>query len=456
MDTSHIHLLARRWETNQQGAGGRTGTRWAGVAVTKLTGLISVLCLFAPSAASASTQAPAVAAPAFAYRLSHAVTPLPDAVFQTVTPPDAVPYAFDAADTNEHPPPQLTLRLRLGPARDMSRSAACAAIVSVARGHDLPIVFFANLIWQESNFNPRDISRAGAQGIAQFMPETAVEFDLINPFEPIHALNVAARFLRVLHARFGNLGLAAAAYNAGPGRITNWLTKGTSLPNETRNYVLRITGKPASTWTGADVKSDPEVMLMPAKAPCPEVEEAAREQAKAVQVAKLIQSLARATEPPPPGADKPAEVVAGIADAKTEGRGHRMLVHLAKRDSRADEDKPRGSRKRLIANRGKDADDDEPRALRHLAKNGRDADEDKPRASHERLAKPGKDADDDDRKSRKRLAGHRKDLDDDERRSSRRHALHQDRDEPERKIRHASRHVWTRHAWNRRERFASR
>ena len=150
MDTSRRHLLARP-SRKQRGAGRRSiGACRERVALTRLTGLISLLCVFAPPTASAlSLQAPATAS-AFAYRLSHPVAPLPQAVFETVTPPDAVPYAFDAADTSEHPPPALTFALRLSAAGDMSRTATCAAIVSVARGHDLPVAFFANLIWQES------------------------------------------------------------------------------------------------------------------------------------------------------------------------------------------------------------------------------------------------------------------------------------------------------------------
>jgi hypothetical protein len=55
--------------------------------------------------------------------------------------------------------------------------------------------------------------------------------------------------------RFGNLGLAAAAYNAGPKRVSDWLRKKRRLPEETRNYVKAITGQPASSWAGSK-KSD--------------------------------------------------------------------------------------------------------------------------------------------------------------------------------------------------------
>ena len=60
------------------------------------------------------------------------------------------------------------------------------------------------------------VSAKGAQGIAQFMPRTADWRDLNNPFDVIAALKASASYLRDLQIRFGDLGLAAAAYNAGP------------------------------------------------------------------------------------------------------------------------------------------------------------------------------------------------------------------------------------------------
>src|SRR5205814_6611619 len=63
------------------------------------------------------------------------------------------------------------------------------------------------------------VSPKGAEGIAQFMPGTAAERGLANPFDPEQAIPHAARFLAELKRRFGNLGMAAAAYNAGPARV---------------------------------------------------------------------------------------------------------------------------------------------------------------------------------------------------------------------------------------------
>ena len=120
--------------------------------------------------------------------------------------------------------------------------------------------FFARVIWQESRFQADAIgpaTRSGqrAQGIAQFMPGTANERRLLDPFDPVQALPKSAEFLSELRDRFGNLGLAAAAYNAGPRRVQDWLDGTGAMPAETRNYVLAITGSSIEDWrAGAAVK----------------------------------------------------------------------------------------------------------------------------------------------------------------------------------------------------------
>ena len=85
--------------------------------------------------------------------------------------------------------------------------------------NDLPVEFLTRLIWQGSRFDARAVSRAGAQGIAQFMPGTAAEVGLANPFEVTEAVTKSAALLREFKQKFGNPGLAAAAYNAGPKRV---------------------------------------------------------------------------------------------------------------------------------------------------------------------------------------------------------------------------------------------
>jgi hypothetical protein len=126
--------------------------------------------------------------------------------------------------------------------------ALCRLIDASARRHGLPVEFFTRLIWQESSFRTGVVSPAGAQGVAQFMPGTAAERGLLDPFDPEQAIPKSAKLLRDHVNQFGNIGLAAAAYNGGPGRVTNWLADKGGLPEETRTYVYRITGRSAQFW----------------------------------------------------------------------------------------------------------------------------------------------------------------------------------------------------------------
>jgi hypothetical protein len=129
-------------------------------------------------------------------------------------------------------------------------------IESAANSNGLPVGFFTRLIWRESRFNPDavgPVTRSGqrAQGIAQFMPKTAAERNLPDPFNPVQALPKAASLLRDLREEFGNLGLAAAAYNAGPQRVHDWLAGSRTIPAETERYVFAITGRSVSEWAKA-------------------------------------------------------------------------------------------------------------------------------------------------------------------------------------------------------------
>jgi len=137
-----------------------------------------------------------------------------------------------------------------------AREAMCLMIESAARASGLPLEFFARVIWQESRFQPGavgPVTRSGerAQGIAQFMPGTASERRLLDPFDPVQALPKSAEFLDELRQQFGNLGLAAAAYNAGPRRVQEWIAGIGGMPQETRNYVVAITGSTVEEWAAA-------------------------------------------------------------------------------------------------------------------------------------------------------------------------------------------------------------
>jgi hypothetical protein len=149
---------------------------------------------------------------------------------------------------------EFDARARAEPSKgNQTQEALCLMVESAARAEDLPVDFFARVIWQESRFQvnavgPRTRSGPRAQGIAQFMPATARERALLDPFNPVQALPKAAEFLAELRKQFGNLGLAAAAYNAGPRRVQEWLAGTGGMPAETINYVLAITGRGIGQW----------------------------------------------------------------------------------------------------------------------------------------------------------------------------------------------------------------
>ncbi|WP_291844063.1 transglycosylase SLT domain-containing protein [Bradyrhizobium sp.] len=169
---------------------------------------------------------------------------------------DAKPATADAARPSvEEPaiPGQKPAEVARG---SDAREAMCLMIESAAKASGLPLEFFARVIWQESRFQPDavgPVTRNGqrAQGIAQFMPGTASERRLLDPFDPVQALPKSAEFLQELRDQFGNLGLAAAAYNAGPRRVQEWLAGTGYMPQETRSYVVAITGSTVEAWAAA-------------------------------------------------------------------------------------------------------------------------------------------------------------------------------------------------------------
>lgn len=187
---------------------------------------------------------------------------------------DSAPSADDgfdpaaALDDAEMPPPPPPLPPKPKPVVERSRAEICDTVTRSARLNNVPVPFFISLLFQESRFQPGVVSSAGAEGIAQFMPETSAEVGLKNPFDPAQAIPAAARLLGRLVQQFGNFGLAAAAYNAGPRRIQDWLTNKGKLPQETQGYVKTITGRAPETFTTA-AKGIP-AMKLPRRAPCQE------------------------------------------------------------------------------------------------------------------------------------------------------------------------------------------
>lgn len=219
--------------------------------------------LLPPAGASAEDTPPAAAGP------SHAEQPVSPPADKPAAPaePPAAPVAEKPVDQPAAAPAEKPAtpeeKSASAPAdkpadarESDTREAMCLMIESAARANDLPLEFFARVIWQESRFQADavgPVTRSGqrAQGIAQFMPGTASERGLLDPFNPVQALPKSAEFLSELRGQFGNLGLAAAAYNAGPRRIQEWLAGTGYMPQETRAYVYAITGSSVDDWATA-------------------------------------------------------------------------------------------------------------------------------------------------------------------------------------------------------------
>jgi hypothetical protein len=187
-----------------------------------------------------------------------------------VAPPEAPAVKDDSDEPKEPVKPTSLERAKAALAESdapvLSNDEVCTTLVEVARANALPVGFFTNLIWRESRFDHVAISRVGAMGIAQFMPDVAAAMRLDDAFDAREALPASGRLLRTLRARFANLGLIAAAYNAGPKRVLDWLAARANLPKETRDYVNLITGRSVEEWRNAKAKT--VVFDVPRQVPC--------------------------------------------------------------------------------------------------------------------------------------------------------------------------------------------
>jgi hypothetical protein len=115
-----------------------------------------------------------------------------------------------------------------------------AAIELAASRHNVDPSLVRAVIKVESNFNPNAVSRTGAMGLMQLMPQTARQLKVVNPFDPQQNVDAGVRHLKKLMENYGgDVKLTLAAYNAGAGAVA----RSAGIPHfrETRNYVTRIT-----------------------------------------------------------------------------------------------------------------------------------------------------------------------------------------------------------------------
>ncbi|GCF07426.1 lytic transglycosylase domain-containing protein [Dictyobacter arantiisoli] len=158
---------------------------------------------------------------------------------------DPAPQTKAPAQTNA--PAQTTTTTTTANDTNLPQSQYVAIAQADATKYGISPVYFVRQIQQESGFNPYAYSPVGAVGIAQFLPSTAAGLG-VNPYDPISALDGAARMMANLSNQYGgNYAKALAGYNAGSGAVdnavaiggANWLSY---MPAETQNYVAIIMG----------------------------------------------------------------------------------------------------------------------------------------------------------------------------------------------------------------------
>lgn len=114
-----------------------------------------------------------------------------------------------------------------------------AIIENAANKYNINSAVIKAVIKAESNFNPNVVSSAGAMGLMQLMPDTARGLGVEDAFDPVQNIEGGVKFLRSMLDQFGgNLELALAAYNAGPGNVTKY--GGIPPFEETQEYVKKI------------------------------------------------------------------------------------------------------------------------------------------------------------------------------------------------------------------------
>jgi soluble lytic murein transglycosylase-like protein len=128
----------------------------------------------------------------------------------------------------------------------MDQAALQRIVLADARDSGLSPQLVSAIIDVESHGDPAAVSRAGAQGLMQLMPDTSATYGVLNAFDPYENISGGCRYMHdLLHRYHNNMSLALAAYNAGPGAVD--FARGIPSFPETRAYVARVQAELHST-----------------------------------------------------------------------------------------------------------------------------------------------------------------------------------------------------------------
>ncbi|EQB12132.1 lytic transglycosylase domain-containing protein [Sphingobium lactosutens] len=210
--------------------------------------------------------------------------------------------------------------------RSAARHPHAAHVADAARRFGIPERWIWAVMRVESNGDVRAVSTAGAMGLMQIMPGTWAGLRArhrlgSDPFDPRDNIMAGAAYLRAMHDRYGNVTAMLAAYNAGPGRYDEYLSRGRPLPAETRAYLAKL----ASITGGSD---DTRLAVAPPSDPF------------AWRRAALFAARSGALSPAPPSADRmasevpperPADDRAGLVMADAAPPSNGLFVPLSGR-----------------------------------------------------------------------------------------------------------------------------